>query len=128
MREIEKIKGLIKEFSEGVVKHREQMFSDHVVANRFYEKYLSALKDLTSYGAPGLSALAELLDNPRPIIRVAAATYLISVYPEKAKKVLQAEVNQDSRFSAEALVALKRWERGTYLDPGTGMEVRMKTN
>src|SRR4051812_17116298 len=86
MREIEKIKGLIKEFSEGVVKHREQMFSDHVVANRFYEKYLSALKDLTSYGAPGLSALAELLDNPRPIIRVAAATYLISVYPEKAKK------------------------------------------
>jgi hypothetical protein len=113
---------LVKAFCAGVVKHRENMFTDHVVANRYFESYSEALKKLYSLGEPGISALEDLLQNPRPSVRVMVAIYLISMYPNRCISVLQSEVNERSPLSAEALVTLERWKRGRYLDPLTGKE------
>lgn len=111
---------LVKRFVEGVVKHREYMCTDHRVANQNFDKYTEALKGLFLLGEPGMNALLRLLDDSRPVVRVSVGTYLLRIFPERAIKVLQAEVDQKGALLSSALVALKRWERGIYLDPFRG--------
>jgi hypothetical protein len=117
-----KIEELLQMFSEGVVKHRENMCEDSEVANRAHDKYMKAVKALVSLGEEGTSAFARLMDCPIPAVRISTAIYLISFYPDRSIKLLQEETT-GGRMSPEALVALERWKRGTYLDPLTGKEV-----
>jgi hypothetical protein len=126
MNNPEKIKSLVKSFVEGVVKHRENMFTNHVLANQYFDQYLNALKELTSFGLSGLEVLSELLNNPRPIVRVTTAMYLISFYPDRVIPILQAELNEKSPLSPEALVTLEKWKRGRFLDPLTGKEMKLE--
>ena len=123
MSDSDQIKALVKILSEHLVKHRENMFSNHSAANRHFDSFKKVLKRLFAFGQPGLSALATLLDNPRPVVRVSAAMCLISHYPERAIRVLQAELDEQSFLATEALVTLERWKRGIYLDPMTGKEI-----
>jgi hypothetical protein len=124
MSNVDETELLIRAYCEGVVKHRENMYSDHVVANRYFDKYTAALRKLMSLGERGLSALGELLHNPRPIVRVVTAMYLINFFPEKAIAVLQAELAERGWLSPEALVTLEKWKRGIYNDPLTGEDRR----
>lgn len=109
-------------FSEGVVKHRENMCEDSKVANRAHDQYMKAVKALVSLGEEGTSAFARLMDCSIPAVRISAAIFLISFYPDRSMKILREETT-DGRMSPEALVTLERWKRGTYLDPLTGKEV-----
>jgi len=125
MADSKRIEALLEQFSEGVVKHRENMCEDSTVANRAHGRYTKALEELCSLGEAGISAFARLMDSPRPVVRVSAAIFLISFYPDRAIKILEAETT-GGRMSPEALVALERWKRGTYLDPATCREVRRR--
>ena len=121
----DEISTLIKTFSEGVVKHRENMYSNHVLANQHFDEFRGALKKLVGRGEPGLSALAELFTNPRPVVRVITAMYLISYYPERAIPVLERELTDGGRMADTALLGIERWKRGLYIDPVTGKEKRV---
>ena len=74
-------------------------------------------------GDAGLSGLAVLLDDENHVIRETTAAYLIHRYTDKAIKVLTAAAEAERPIGGLAIVTLKRWELGRYLDPATGHEV-----
>jgi len=124
--EIKTIGGCVEEFSKSVIKYGECILKDASQANRHYDRFINALRDLATFGDKGLSALAELLDDDRLIVRVTAASYLVHFRTAKALEVLRAATTEDRGIAMLAIVTLKRWEQGTYLHPATGHEVRIR--
>lgn len=118
------ITDLVKVFADSVIKHGELMLEDSVAANCYYRKFVRAMGRLSQFGDDGLLALAGLLDDGRAIVRVTAACYLLNFRTGHAVKVLKAaSTTKDRGLSMLAIVSLKRWEDGIYLDPATGKEV-----
>jgi hypothetical protein len=112
-------------FETSVLKHSELMFNDPGAANHEYDTFISALHQLHNMGDDGLSALSKLLDSKNAVIRVSTACYLIHLYTEKALKVLKSAAKEDRGIAMLAMMTLKRWELGRYLDPGSGKEVQL---
>jgi hypothetical protein len=122
----ESIADCVSSFRDSVLKHQEFSTKDSKVANRHYHTYIKALKKLNNMGDDGLSALAVLLDDANHVIRETTAAYLIHRYTDKAIKVLTAAAKAERPIGGLAIVTLKRWELGRYLDPATGKEVEFR--
>jgi len=121
----EKANEYITVFSESVIKHGENMFNNPQQANHYYARFTDALHNLAALGNDGLSALATLLDDDRVVVRVTAASYLVHFKTDKALKVLNTAKNEERAIAMLAIVTLKRWETGSYLDPKSGKEVKI---
>jgi len=121
-----KIARCLAAFETAVLKHSEFMFKDSSIANQHFNAYTKALKELSKMGDDGLSALAKLLDNENVVVRVTAATYLIHYCTDKAISILRAASKEERGIAMLAIVTLKRWELGGYLDPTTGKEVEFR--
>jgi hypothetical protein len=117
----------INVFVDSVLKYSDLIFKDSNAANHQYERFTEAVRQLGQFGDDGLSKLAGLLNDERIVIRVTAASYLIHFRTDEALRVLRAAAKQENRaVSMLAIVTLKRWETGSYLDPVTGKEVKRK--
>jgi|SRR5271165_5542819 len=122
-KRIRSVAECVNVFTDSVLKHGELMCKDSTAANQHNGKYVKALKELYGFGDDGLFALAKLLDDDRVVVRVTTACYIIHYYTDKALTVLKAAAKEDRGIAMLAIVALKRWELGTYFDPATGKEV-----
>jgi len=118
----------VKVFVDSVLMYGDYILKDSNAANRHYENYIKALNHLNEYGDAGLSALANLLNDDRMVVRVMAASYLIHYSTDKALNVLnEAAKARDRAISMLAIITIRRWDLGWYLDPATGKEaVRQK--
>lgn len=114
------IDDLVKEFGDCVAAQEAAIAkADPVEGNKFAKRYISAFEKLRSHGKPGRDALAALLDDDRPEVRVMAAAYLLRHCGDRAKKVLEKEAAGGGRIAFGAAQALQRWKEGTWsLDPG----------
>lgn len=115
----------VSAFADSVLKHVEFSVNDPEVANRHFGVYMAALNRLAGFGEEGLSALAKLMDHENRIIRVTAACYLINRYTERAKMVLTEAAEAERPMGGLAIVTLRRWELGRYLDPTSGKESKL---
>jgi len=115
----------LSDFRDAVIKYSQFMLSDPPTANQYYDRFIKALRQLSRAGDEGMSALATLLDDNDVAVRVMAATYLIRYRTKAAQEVLKVAAKmQDRAISMLAIVTLKRWEKGYYLDPETGNETK----
>ena len=122
----EKIADCVSTFEHAVLMHDEFSLKDSDVANKSYDSSIKALKQLNKFGDEGLSALATLLDHEKRVVRVTAASYLISHYTSRAIKVLTEAAEAEHPSGGLAIVTLRRWQLGRYLDPASGKEIVLK--
>ena len=110
---------LVKEFAECVVAQSEAIEqNDPKAGNEFAKRYIVAFDKLRAHGDQGRDALASLLDDYRPEVRVMAAAYLLRHSGDKARSVLEIEAKKEGLVAFGAAQALQRWEDGTWaLDP-----------
>src|SRR5262245_18716338 len=109
---------LVETFVDSVLKYSEFILADSQIANRHYDIFSRALKGIAAHGDKGLVALAKLLDDPRIVVRVTAACYLMHFRTEAAKNVLEEAAKLENRaITMLAIATLERWARGIYLDP-----------
>jgi hypothetical protein len=125
-RDTRAISELLETFVLSVLKYSEFILKDSQMANRHYEDFIEALRQIAAHGEEGLAALAGLLDDERIVIRVTAACYLVHFQTPRAMSVLQEAAKLENRAIAMlAFATIKRWEKGIYLDPATGKEARL---
>lgn len=110
---------LVKEFGDCVQAQTQCIEMGHATeGNKYAKRYLAAFQKLRSHGNTGRSALAVLLEDSRPEVRVMAASFLLRHSEEKAKAVLSAAANGVGLIAFGAQQALERWNDGTWtLDP-----------
>jgi hypothetical protein len=116
----------ISAFETAVLKHSEFMFKDSDAANKQYDIFVEALRQLNKIGDDGLSALVKLLDNDNIVVRVTTACYLIHYRTDEALMILSEAAKLDRGIAMLAQITLKRWQLGRYLDPASGKEVTLK--
>ncbi|MDD9943821.1 MAG: hypothetical protein OXU20_22460 [Myxococcales bacterium] len=91
---------------------------DANAGNDYAQRYIKAFEKLRSHGDAGRDALAILMDDTRPDVRVMSASFLLRYSEEKAKAVLQQEASKSGLIAFGAQQALERWQDGTWaLDP-----------
>jgi hypothetical protein len=116
---------LVTAFADSVGKYSYYIFKDPKSANRHYRKFTKALRRLALLGDHGFVALGSLLNHENTAVRVTAASYLINYSTEDSIRVLtEAKKAKNRAVSMLAIVTLKRWEMGSYLDPATGREIK----
>jgi hypothetical protein len=110
---------LTREFAECVVAQSEAIHrGDPHAANRFAKRYVAAFQALRALGDQGREALAGLLADERPDVRVTAAGYLLRYKHDLARAVLEREARGRGAVAFGAAQALQRWREGTWaLDP-----------
>lgn len=113
------IDNLVKEFADCVVARNTAIDNaDPLTANKFAKRCTAAFEQLRSLGNEGRDALAVLLEDGRPEVRVMAAAHLLRHCGERARAVLQAEARGSGLVAFGAAQALQRWKEGTWaLDP-----------
>ncbi len=111
---------LVKEFADCVAAQSDAIAkSDPNAGNRFARRYIAAFEKLRAHGDLGRDALAGLLDDTRPEVRVMAAAYLLRHSGDRARAVLESEAKGKGAVAFGAAQALQRWKEGTWaLDPG----------
>jgi hypothetical protein len=117
------ISDCVNQFSKAVLEYSTYIFSDSNLAGRYYNMYIEAMRKLSEFGDDGLSALATLMDNENLVVRITTASYLMHFDTAKALEVLKEAKYAERGIAMLAIVTLKRWETGTYLDPATGFEI-----
>lgn len=116
---------LVETFVVSVLRYSEFILKDSRIANRHYDDFIEALKQIAAHGEEGLTALARLLDDERIVVRVTAACYLVHFRTKRAMSVLHEAAKLENRAIAMlAFATIKRWEKGIYLDPATGNEAK----
>ena len=110
---------LVKEFADCVAAQSEAIAkADPITGNRFAKRYIAAFEELRAHGNLGRDALADLLDDNRPDVRVMAAACLLRHSGDRARAVLEAEAKGNGLAAFGAAHALQRWKEGTWaLDP-----------
>lgn len=113
------IDDLVKEFGDCVAAQEAAITeTDPIKGNKFAKRYIAAFEKLRSFGDRGRDALAVLLDDSRPEVRVMAAAYLLRHCGDRARAVLERESTGKGRIAFGAVQALQRWKEGTWaLDP-----------
>jgi hypothetical protein len=125
-KDIRSIAELVEVFAVSVLNYSEFILKDSRKANRHYDDFIKAMKRIAAHGEEGLTALANLLDDERMVVRVTAACYLVHFRAHKAMSVLREAAMLENRAIAMlALATIKRWENGVYLDPATGKETKL---
>jgi hypothetical protein len=106
---------LVKEFADCVVAQEAALAkADPITGNKFARRCNAAFEQLRSLGDEGRDALAVLLDDNRPEVRVMAAAHLLRHCEDRAKAVLEAESRGSGLVAFGAAQALQRWEDGTW--------------
>jgi len=79
---------LAKQFAEAVAAQDFEIArGDAGRGKEFAKKYIVAAKQLLELGAPGIEALASLLQDEHALVRVTAAYYLLPFKTEESLKV-----------------------------------------
>lgn len=120
MKQRKQTENLKNAFIQNVVEYIEKVCSDHKRANICFDRYMQAVKDLITRRDTGLLALKELLDDSRDSVKIIAAVNVLPYYPDDALKVLMDAANSLTEPSPLALITLRHWRDGTYLDPLSG--------
>ncbi len=106
---------LVKEFADCVAAQGDAIAkSDPNAGNRFARRYIAAFENIRGHGDLGRDALAGLLDDARPEVRVMAAAYLLRHSGDRARAVLEAEAKGKGVVAFGAAQALQRWKEGTW--------------
>jgi HEAT repeat protein len=63
-------------------------------------------------GAPGIEALASLLQDEHALVRVTAAYYLLPFKTEESLKILEAAAKGKGVSALSAFIILARWKGG----------------
>jgi hypothetical protein len=110
---------LVNEFADCVAAQSDAIAkSDPNAGNKFARRYIAAFERLRAHGDSGRDALAALLMDPRPDVRVMAAAYLLRHCEDRARTVLEAEAKGTGIVAFGAAQSLQRWNEGTWaLDP-----------
>jgi hypothetical protein len=108
-------------FVDAVLKHHEYMCKNSNEANLQYDRLKEAWSELAKHGDDGYSALAQLLSHKSAVVRSMAGTCLIPFRSKEVIPVLKAAASESDPL---ALVTLKRWEKGFYVDPFTNKEIK----
>lgn len=110
---------LVGEFASCVERQSEAIAKgDSTSGNKYAKRYVAAFEKLRARGDIGRNALAKLLSDERPEVRVMAAAYLLRHCNERAKAVLESEAAGKGLVAFGAAQALQRWKDGTWaLDP-----------
>ena len=83
---------LVRDFAECVSRQSEAVANgDATTGNKYAKRYTAAFAKLRGHGDDGRNALAVLLSDARPDVRVMAAAYLLRHCEDRAKAVLEAE-------------------------------------
>jgi hypothetical protein len=110
---------LVTEFADCVAAQNEAIANrDPNTGNKYAKRYIAAFEKLRRQGDSGRNALATLLSDSRPDVRVMAAAYLLRHSGNRARAVLEAEAKGTGIVAFGAAQALQRWNEGTWaLDP-----------
>jgi hypothetical protein len=101
-----------------------ETLSDYKRANYCFDLYKQAVRNLIRRGDEGLSVLKTLLDDSREAVKINVAVNILPYCPKEALKVLIDAANSPE-FSPLALVTLRHWREGNYVDPLTGKLMRL---
>jgi hypothetical protein len=105
----------VRIFADCVVKQREAIArGDSRRGNQASKKYIDAFNKIRSHGSAGKDALAGLLDDARPEVRVMAATFLLKHCENRARAVLEKDAAGTGPTAFGAAQALKRWAEGSW--------------
>ena len=106
---------LVSEFAEFVVAQNEAIQRDDpAAATRCAKQRVAVFRKLRTHGNRGRNALAVLLMDLRPGVRVMAAAYLLRHRTDEAIIVLEEEAEGDGLTAFAAAHALSRWYDGTW--------------
>ena len=109
------VSDLVNEFAACVSAQSESIDKgDPNAGNQFAKRYVAAFEQLRAQGNVGRDALAILLDDRRPDVRVMAATFLLRHCGDRAIHVLKNEAGSIGVVSFGASQALQRWHEGTW--------------
>jgi hypothetical protein len=107
---------LVAEFAECVAAQSRE--ADPEIGNEYARRYVRAFEALRAVGDTGRDALAALFVDPRPKVRVMAASFLLRHSSEKARRVLEEVAAGKGLVALSAKQALEKWADGTWeLDP-----------
>lgn len=90
---------------------------DATRGNAHATKYLEAWTAIKTHGEGGRNALMQLFAHPSRVVRITAATFLLSHCETEARAVLNSEVDAGGFEGFAAEQALQRWKE----DP-TGLD------
>jgi len=109
----------VEEFANCVMAQDEAIaLGNSTAGNEFARRYVAAFDTIRSYGNSGRDALACLLEDTRPSVKVMAAAFLLRHCGPKAIQILESEARGQGLVAFGAAQALRRWKEGTWsLDP-----------
>jgi hypothetical protein len=87
---------------------------DADTGNKFAQRYIDIFGEIRRRGDGARDALAVLLEDARPPVRVMVAAYLLRHSGAHAKAILEKEAQGKGINAFAAKQALKRWHDGTW--------------
>jgi hypothetical protein len=106
---------LVDEFASCVIAQWEAIEAGNArKAETFARRYLAAWETLRAQGNSGRDALMVLLEHDVPLVRVAAAAFLLRYATTRARAVLEIEARGTDMLGFRAQQALARWDEGTW--------------
>ncbi len=111
MTKIKNIDSAEKIFVEAALNHSEAIeLGNYKIANKNYDHVIKAVLFLKSQKA--ISNLSKLLTHSSLGVRLAAATFLLDLYPIESEKTLKEIVNSQGIHSFRAETILSEWKNG----------------
>ncbi|HET9235419.1 MAG TPA: hypothetical protein VFP10_14895 [Candidatus Eisenbacteria bacterium] len=112
---------LVSVFRENVIAQTDAIGNEGRSGNVFAGKRTRAFAKLREqFGDSGRDALAVLMTDVRPDVRVTAAVYMLRYRHQEAIAVLRKAAAKESMVGFEAGEAIKRWNEGVWsVDPET---------
>ena len=102
---------LVRQFALAVIGQRNAISElDSESGNRLATNYYNVAKSLIGRGQEGLTAFAQLLNDPRSEVRTMAAAFLIPYRTEESKAILEEAAREPGITGLGAIMALRRWE------------------
>ncbi|MHC1685021.1 MAG: hypothetical protein AB6733_19135 [Clostridiaceae bacterium] len=84
--------------------------------NKLYKVNSYNFKKLKSQGSEGVTVLLNLLEHENDYVRYIAATYVLSIEEDKAKKVLSDLCTRSGIFGFSAKLLLEEWNKGNLIN------------
>jgi len=90
---------------------------DHKNANKHHDRLTQELLQLRTSGSAGDQALLGLLNDENSWVRLWAASHLLRVYEDQARRTLEMLSNGPGILAFDAQMVLSEWGKGTLKTP-----------
>ena len=90
---------------------------DHKKANRQHDRLIEVLRQIRDSGATGDKALLGLLSDENTWVRLWAASHLLRVDEDQARRTLELLSQESGVVALDAEMVLSEWHKGTLSTP-----------